>query len=161
MTREITLANGQIALVDDVDYKRLRKFRWHASPQKHTTYAVFCLPTRGGKRTIYMQNFLLRPAPGYVVDHVNHDGLDCRRSNLRIATEAQNGFNRRSAGNRTGFRGVIKRGSKFWAAVAAYGQRYRAGPFDDAVGAANAYDALARKVHGEFAVLNFPEAVAA
>lgn len=95
----------------------------------------------------------LGPIPiGIHVDHINHDKHDCRVENLRIATHDQNMANMPRRESQS-FKGVHVYGSKFKAVV--NGTCY--GVFSDAADAAIAYDAKARELFGEFAVLNFPE----
>jgi hypothetical protein len=88
-----------------------------------------------------------------VVDHINGNGLDNRRCNLRICTPAQNGLNSRPrVDGKSRFKGVFPHGDRWRAKV---GGRHL-GLFDDEVEAAKARDRLARKLHGKFARLNFP-----
>lgn len=100
-----------------------------------------------------------------VVDHIDGDGLNNRRSNLRLVTRAQN--NRKSNSvlprhNKSGFRGVcLEKSSKKWCAFIRTAdvnrKQTRIGRFKTAEEAARAYDQAAKKFHGEFATLNFPE----
>lgn len=99
------------------------------------------------------------------VDHINGDGLDNRRSNLREANAAQNAAN---AGLRSdsvsGFKGVYPNtagGLPWKAEIRANGKRRYLGIFGDPATAARAYDAAAREAFGEFARLNFPQENAA
>lgn len=93
------------------------------------------------------------------IDHINRNGLDNRKANLRPATALQNSWNmkkfRRKCGSR--YKGVTwnKRQNKWVAQVQANGKVKFVGYFDDERQAGKAYDAAARKYHGEFAALNF------
>lgn len=156
MVREILLTQGKIALVDDADYAAVRAIDWIAHVLSHTTYAVATIP--GGKAKFTgLHNFLMSPPPGLLVDHINRNGLDCRRSNMRLADTYQNAFNRVVRTGASGYRGVVvKQNGAAFASLRAYGVVHRRGPFPNAAEAAKAYDELCREHHGEFGVLNFP-----
>jgi hypothetical protein len=100
-----------------------------------------------------MHRLIMQAPKGMVVDHINGNGLDNRRCNLRLCTPAQNRRNRhKHAGGRSRFLGVSPCGDKWNARVAG---RYL-GLFDDEVEAAKARDRKARQLYGEHAWLNFP-----
>ena len=102
-----------------------------------------------------MHRDIIRVRNEMVVDHINHNGLDNRKVNLRAATIAQNAWNRRRKKSR--FVGVNwNRQMKKWrVAVSDQGKRKHVGYFEDKIEAAKAYDRAAMKYHGEFAILNF------
>lgn len=103
-------------------------------------------------------------APLGELDHRNGDGLDNTWSNIRLASHAENGRHRngRRAGNTSGYSGVsFHRGAKRWRArLMVNGREVQVGYFDDPVTAAKARDDAARRLHGEFAHLNFREEAA-
>lgn len=95
-----------------------------------------------------------------VVDHINGNPFDNRRSNLRIATNVQNHWNYRlSKRNTTGYKGIYKdrRKEKYHARICENGRRHYLGVYDSIEDAAKAYDEAARRYFGEFATLNFPD----
>ena len=98
------MAQPKYAKVDPADYKRLRKYQWIAIKGKCCFYAR--RHTKGGKgkkeSLIYIHQEIIEVPKGMVVDHINHDGMDNRRANLRAATLAQNARNRKKFSNSNG-----------------------------------------------------------
>ena len=99
--REIPLTQGRVAIVDDEDYEALNAFKWNMSRRAHTVYAGRHARRKDGRCTReYMHRVVLamklrRPlAKGEQTDHINGEGLDNRRENLRLATRSQNLYNR-------------------------------------------------------------------
>jgi len=159
--KTILLTQGQVALVDDDDYEMVVAFRWYAQwqPKAETFYAVRHAPRVNGKQTtILMHRSIMQPDSGFEIDHRNHDGLDNRRSNLRVATGGQNQGNQRPQLGRTSrFKGVYfdKRNQKWRAQIMVDGRKRHLGRFTDETNAARAYDAAALTHFGEFALVNF------
>lgn len=89
-----------------------------------------------------------------MVDHINRDKLDNRKSNLRMSTQSQNACNRVWATNTSGFKGVNQRDNKWRARIQIGKKRIHLGFFDDKIDAAKAYNDAAKFYHGEFALLN-------
>lgn len=160
--REIGLNQGRIALVDDDDYARLAEHRWFVLQRSRggTEYAIRFEMRKGIRKSIWMHRVLLAVRDGLYVDHINGNGLDNRRANLRLATISQNGANRFAQSNNTsGFKGVFYntgRGRSWFAQIKIQGRARRLGCFDDREAAARAYDQAAFRAFGEFARLNFP-----
>lgn len=160
----ISLTKGQVAFVDD-DCAVLCGEKWRAqyALSTGTFYAVRGMRRADGKRYArYLHRAVMELAlgrdlaRGELVDHINHDTLDCRAGNLRVATASQNQSNKRSA--RSGLKGVTwhSRDRKWQAAIVAEGKTFHLGYFDDAKEAALVYDGAAMLLHREFACLNFP-----
>ena len=152
------LSQGKFAIVDAEDYERLKQYKWHVDKGDSTNYAA-----RGivGKN-FRMHREILGAPKGLVVDHINHNGLDNRRSNLRLCTVRQNNMNRRPSRRKnkwSRFKGVSwdKQRRLFTAYIQQDGKMVRLGRFESEVEAAKAYDKKARELFGEFAYLNFPE----
>lgn len=152
MTKSISLPHGEIALVDDEDYERINAHKWHVS----SGYAVRRIAPLAP--TIRMHREVLSAPENMQVDHINRNRLDNRRSNLRIATKAENLRNKVIyQNNKSGYRGVCwKTRDKKWAAQININQkRKHLGFFSSAEEAARAYDKAAKEFYGEFAALNF------
>ncbi len=154
--RKITLTRGKYAIVDQDDFDELNKHKWH-----YTTvgYACRCVSIGKGKtRAVQMHRQIMGAQGKIVIDHINHDGLDNRKVNLRFATFSQNSMNcrmRKRAGT-SKYKGVryIKRINR-WTARIAYNKKQKyLGCFVDEKAAAEAYNEAAKKYHGQFAMLN-------
>ena len=159
--RRIRLEQPRYALVDAEDYDRLSKYKWVAKDAKHSFYAIrFFKKEQGCRyRMVHMHHEIIKLKDGKVVDHINQNGVDNRRTNLRLATHAQNRCNRKkySKPATSKYKGVYRpTNSKRWAAtVCSNGKHKYLGQFDDEVEAAKAYDTAAKELQGEFASLNF------
>ena len=107
-----------------------------------------------------MHREVIHPPDNLFVDHINHNGLDNRKANLRLATYAQNSYNRKQFRKRqtSKYTGVswIKQIKKWRVIICYNGKKKFIGYFKDEKQAAKAYDKAAKKYHGEFASLNFP-----
>jgi hypothetical protein len=143
---------GKFAIVDDEDYEWLNHWNWSAvsTHRRNGGYAM----RRDNKlgKTILMHRQILDAPENAEVDHINANGLDNRRSNLRLASRSQGQANRRRfRNNKSGFKGVhFDRQSNRWKlAFTAH--------FDTAEEAAQVYDRIARMVFGEYALTNFFE----
>jgi hypothetical protein len=133
-------------------YLRVIERAWYFSKKKtdRVGYAVMY----EGKRKTYMQNFIMRTDSK--LDHINGDGLDNRRENLRRATSAQNTWNsRKSTRTSNPYKGVSRSGKKWVASICKNYTPIRIGLFETPEKAALAYDAKARELFGEFAKTNF------
>lgn len=163
--KQIPLTRGEVALVDDEDFPSLCKYRWHAMTIGYAGRGR--LGSDGpGPSVIYMHRAILNAPEGVEVDHIDHDGFNNTRSNLRLASKQQNRFHvgkKTRMGSATSkFKGVWQRSGKNltpkWDAMISLNRkRQYLGRFVNEEDAARAYDAAARKLHGEFANLNFPD----
>lgn len=160
--KEIPLTQGKVALVDDEDYEELSKHKWYAAwrASSRTYYAArpVCGKVRG--KMVYMHRELLgltdRRQRG---DHIDHNGLNNQRSNIRACSQSQNLANMRLRKNASGYKGVTFHPfSGLWHAHLQFmGKPISLKYHRTAEAAARAYDRAARKHFGEFACCNFEE----
>jgi hypothetical protein len=149
-------------LVDDSDYDLVMAHRWfiETTDTPNLIYAATRIWRRGATRRVeIMMHKMLTGWPK--TDHIDHNGLNNQRHNLRPATQSQNmmnGRHRRDSRNR--FKGIYynpAHSRKYRAYITLNGKRRSLGWFDDDVSAALAYDAAARELFGPYACLNFPD----
>jgi hypothetical protein len=160
--RRIDLGEGEFTIVDAADYYRYGKLKWSVVGTGRNLYAIRNVKA-GPKLTkiVRLHREIMNAPRGILVDHKDNDGLDNRGSNLRLATHSQNQCNKRKTGSKTSskFRGVYfdKRRVQWHAYIRYNGKRIYLGSFKSENEAGKAYDAAAKKYHGEFARLNFSE----
>ena len=139
---------GEAIKVDDEDYQALSKRPWHI----HTEgYAKSYYRQNGKPISVYMHRLLMSPQKGLVVDHINGDKTDNRKSNLRICRIAENIRGAKlSKKNTTGCKGVTKISgkSKWVATIRVNFERICLGTFDNFNDAASAYKSASLKYHG-------------
>jgi len=142
--KEIQLTQGKVALVDDQDYEYLNRWKWCAHKNRKTFYADRSVVENGKRTTVAMHQVLARLMEfKHTADHINRNGLDNRRDNLRDATSKQNQENCSvREDNTSGHIGVCwhKLGSKWEARIQNHGNRIYLGLFEkleDAVRARN------------------------
>ena len=155
---EIGLTQDRVALVDDEDFEYLNQFRWCALKVKNTFYAVRNSVGANGKRmTVLMHRIINETPDGLEVDHIDSNGLNNQKNNLRNCTHAQNLRNQKKNKNNTsGFKGVFwKKDKKKWqASLRVNNKDLHVGYYKDKINAAYAYNDAAIKYYGEFAKIN-------
>lgn len=154
--REIPLNRGLVAIVDPEDYDFLMQWKWHSKCPHRIHYASRCALVNGKHAMIMMHRALLNAPSGTVVDHIDHDGLNNRRSNIRLATVSENAHNsRKHKFNKSGFKGVCRTGVNTWAMHACInGKKHYKYNLRTAREAAQLYDALVIEHYGSVALTN-------
>lgn len=152
---EVILTQGYVAIVDDEDLPLISGYRWKVLKSKNKRYAARSVGRTG--RTELMHRVIARAPTGVGVDHIDGDGLNNRRGNLRLATQKQNAANMQKTRGVSRFKGVYwnKKDSRWQAQISneAGGVRYL-GQFRDETDAARAYNSAAIEQFGAFANLN-------
>ncbi len=144
----LDLPGGYRAIIDDADAGLISGRLWYARPRP--TGCVYVATSR----SLYMHRRIMQPPAGLVVDHINGDGLDCRRSNMRICTRAQNNCNqRRRSKNTSGCPGVAwVAGRSCWVVqIRTHGRTLHVGRYDSLDEAKAARYAAEIKHFGAFA----------
>lgn len=145
--KAIPLTQGFEALVDDDDYPILAEHKWTTLTRRYAYRMV-------DRRSLLMHRVLLNVPPDMEVDHINGDGFDNRRANLRIVSHAQNMRNI----HKSRYKGIrfSKQRNRWYAQITVNYKNIYLGTFQSDIAAALAYDVAARQYFGEFALLNFP-----
>jgi len=144
------------AIVDDEDFDRINQFNWFIG----NGYAQRVVEKGNGKRDLFhMHRMVMNTPDGMMTDHINHDTLDNRKSNLRVCTRQQNAFNikkKKIAASK--YKGISqdRRDNSWNVRIGFNNKRIQVGWFKDEMEAAKAYDQKAKELFGDFAKLNFP-----
>lgn len=159
----LPLSQGKYAVVSPCDFRAAMKHKWSIHAGYSTEYAETNTKTDDGWRRVTLHRFLMGDDDPRQVDHKNHNGLDCRRSNLRFATHEQNLRNTRAHKDGSSrYKGVSRspNGDTWRAQIRIPGKTNTyLGSFLSEEEAAAEYDHAAYHHFGEFALLNFPERV--
>lgn len=160
-TKELILSNGISTLVDEEDFYWLNQWRWHAAKIGNNVYAVRSRRNNhlGLSSRAYLHRIIQRVEDkNLIVDHIDNDGLNNCKINLRTCTTTENKRNITSQkGSSSKYLGVSfdKNRQKWTASLTKLGGRKFSKRFDSEIEAAKAYDIAAVKHFGEFANLNF------
>lgn len=155
--KEISLTQSKVALVDAEDCEWLNQWKWCANLQHGIFYATRHIYKNGKRKSIYMHREIIKLLDNMFIDHINRNGLDNRKSNLRICNKSQNAMNReRQINNKSGYKGVCwgKQCKKWRAYININKKPTSIGLFKTKEDAALAYNETAIKYHGRFAKLN-------
>lgn len=158
--KKIKLPSGHETIVDADVYDRVGLLKWYRAT---VGYAVTGLKVDGEHRMLSLHRYIMQPPCGFVVDHLNENKLDNRRSNLRICTRQVNDHGKRRKNKRSGnFTGVsLHHRTGLWRArIFTNKKESHLGLFDSMEDAARAYDFEAVRRYGVHAKTNFPQSLA-
>jgi hypothetical protein len=169
--KEISLTRGKVALIDDEDFKYLNQWKWYAHKIGRTYYADCTQKINDHFIHVYMHRIIMKPSKGMEIDHIDHNGLNNQKSNLRFCTHSQNMKNHSQHGLKK-FVGVscrallqkyeLKDGTikycknkpRYRARIKNNGIIYFLGSYQTEEEAAIVYNKASKKLNGEFANLN-------
>jgi len=156
LVKELILSKGRVAIVDDEDFEALNQYKWsYMLTQSGLEYAI--RRTRKHEtekpqaRLLHRQ--IMNTPRHLLTDHINGNGLDNRRENLRICTPSQNNINKRKKGTTSTYKGVYfdKARGKFRSHIIVEGKSIFLGRYETELESALAYDRASVKYHGEYA----------
>ena len=157
MAKDVSLSQGKVAIVDDEDYESVSLHKWYYDGG----YAVRNVRISSDKRVRErLHRFIMKPTEkddDLVIDHINRNTLDNRKTNLRWASRSQNIMNSCKKSKTARYKGITYHATtKKWRARIGIGnKRFSLGLFDSQEDAASAYDRAARDLFNEFALTNF------
>lgn len=158
---KIPLSNSDLfAIVDDEDFALVSRYKWHVRRTKNsnTVYASASkhVPGRRSPVNIRMHRLITGAPKGMEVDHIDRNGLNNTRGNLRVCTSTENRRNSTSECGNSRFKGVSfdKTKGRFVASISVNNKTIHLGTYADEISAAMAYNEGAEKHHGAFARLN-------
>lgn len=160
--KEIQLTKGYAAIVDDDDYEKVNQYKWYAQTKRYVQYARRVAYKNGGQFTVSMHRFVMDCPDDMQVDHINHNGLDNRKENLRICTNQENSRNmiKRKPTTLGLIKGVVIskciKSKPYKAHIRYNGKTKDIGYFANVEDAAKAYDKKALEYFGQYAQLNYP-----
>lgn len=163
MSKTIPLTKGYETIVDDEDYQKLTQYKWYAQITAAGGVYAFRSSSKklGPKRPIGMHRQILEANDNDLVDHIDHNGLNNLRSNIRLTDKRGNSCNRPKIKKPTSsrFKGVCYDKSRnCWEAyIKNYGRRKYLGRHKTEEAAAKAYDNAAVILFGHLSYLNFRE----
>ena len=154
--KEIKLTQGKVALVDDEDFEKLSRYKWCAYKNGHVFYAQSTVPRN--KKTVFlnMAHLVLPPPVGMCIDHIDRNGCNNQKHNLRVCSKSQNGANSESYTGISKYKGVCWSfyHKKWMSRIMLERKRTQLGYFKSEKEAALVYNVAAVRYFGEFARLN-------
>jgi len=151
---DLYLTTGQIAKIDIDDIPRVKDYCWSAKSKERGN--VWYIRGYVEKRNVVLSRYLMDAPKGMVVDHINHDPFDNRKSNLRICTHTENLWNLQRKSHKNRFKGISyrKNEGRWVATICKNAKHYYLGAYKTDVEAARAYDKKAIELFGEYAKVN-------
>jgi hypothetical protein len=139
--KTINLTQGLFVYVDDEDYQELSKYKWNAAKNKNCYYVVRNQKINGKYKTIYMHREVLKYNGKLAIDHIDGNGLNNCKSNLRTVTIRQNGQNIHKTNKTSIYPGVnLHKPTNRWRSqIVMNGKQTSLGYYDNEIDAYNAY----------------------
>jgi hypothetical protein len=157
--KTIKTNNSELLIfVDDEDYDNLCQFTWTIYKDYNKFYAFHNIKVNGKQKNTKMHRLISKAKRGEIVDHIDGNGLNNQKLNLRICTHQENLRNRtKQSNNSSGYKGVTwHKGDKKWQAQALINKKMKyLGSFDTPEEAAIAYDRFIIENFGEFGITNY------
>lgn len=158
MTIEIPLSQGKVAIIDDEDFDLVSGYNWCANKRGRSWYAITSIYSDGRRQgSLHMHRLILGLMDSRIhTDHIDGNGLNNQRSNLRPCTHSENMRNRRmGVNNKSGYKGVFwdKNTENWRAQIRINGTKKDLGRFASPEAAYAAYCKASRELHGEFSRL--------
>jgi hypothetical protein len=154
--KEIELTQGKVAIVDDEDYEYLNQWKWCAAKGNSTYYAIRTIHFKDKTKRNVKMHRCINGIAGYQIDHINHNGLDNRKSNLRVCDNKTNKYNslKKKPGT-SKYKGVsVRKDGRILAHIRVNKELIQLGRFKDEITAAKSYDSAALLYFKEFACIN-------
>jgi hypothetical protein len=151
---------GKVVIVSPCDYAILKPFKWwvkFSGVNRQQAYIKTSFRVNGKQRYISIHRMIMNPKIDQEVDHINGNGLDNRRENLRVCTTAENVRNSSKRKDSTHqYKGTVfvKNRNRWRSRIQVNGKRYWSGYFKTEIEAAKRFDEMAKKYHGEYVKLN-------
>ena len=153
--KEIKLKSGQVALIDAEDFEKVEPYNWYYNHSSPRLEYAFGRKKNSSVSKIPMHRLILDFPEDKSIDHINGNGLDNRKENLRICSHKMNMANQRvRSNNKSGFKGVHKQGEKWVASICSNYKINYLGIFNTPEEAASVYNNKAKELFGEFARIN-------
>jgi hypothetical protein len=155
--KTISLTHGKVALIDDEDYDFVIQHKWysHQCRKNAPCYAI----ANQKNRVVRMHRLIMNAPKDLQVDHIDGNGLNNQKNNLRLCTAAENQHNQRvqKRAKTSKYKGVFtrKNRNKWSCQIKCNSKIYHLGYFKSEILAAKTYDTAAKKYFGQFAKLNF------
>jgi hypothetical protein len=153
---EMDLTRDKSTTLEFKDWLLVSKYRWIAHSRGYGFY-VLSWKFVGGKRLVLRMHREIMNTTGEV-DHIDHNPLNNRRSNLRLASRTENVRNTGPrAKNKLGYKGVDRVAKGYRAQIQADKKKINIGTFETLQEAIEHYDMASLAHHGEYGYLNFPD----